>query len=921
MKLKKPISLMLSFALLCTLCVPSAMAIGPETTTGAAASAMPGGPSSSTTTTPKAVSVTTDFTDSASITHTDAVNILISLGLVKGTLVNNTAYAFQPTRSITRAEIAKIIAIALASGKTLSGTSDYKDVSGHWAEVYISYCTQNGAVSGYENGTFKPDVAVTGYEAAKMLLGTLGVSGLTGDSWKTATKTAGEKIKLFDGITADLNIAITRDDAAQLISNALQASDGTKLPKVLFLTKTATYDSLTLSENTTCCVPAGKYLTLVADGAELPIKAGTYKNASLVVTDAIHATDGLFNGGMTDGKNQPYRCAIMVDQNSVVGAQSVTQAVASGKYDGSTASSIVVNSDNKYFDGIIINDSKYTVNSMLMTADGSGGSDFMGLGAGIVCTGSTNATINDFVFVGNGVLRHGIYAGGEKKDDALTVSVNNSYVRANGSKYDSAATGMSACPWMLGISAKGHARATMTDGYSNVSYNNCILLSDGWGILSTDDVSKPSKWGDTSISLKVKDTVVDVTTDSTEAPSAYGTYAIGACFNQFYGCAIGNASTSDLFTKNKALLPTANGVDYSYNTAKYGLTYAAVVANETAGVGYYDGTQITTKYGVMYHKTNNVRYVAGSTQDTSGTFAEAGKTVVEKSTMNTYGAAFLIKACTPDIEVTNSSIHSDKGVIVQLMTCDDPGMGNDMFKETLFSNADNFAASLEKDTSYEPYTYNLVNRSLFGNDIKNMIEDPQISFTDCNTKNNTAINGDFYNAISVQTNGEGMIWYGQNLILSFNNCTINGNCSSTSALHDQYAYYTDKDGKKITAANTADAIAAGATTGIIDSDNSTLLGNLSNTPTATVNNGVWVTLTNSSVWTPSKVCYLTRLTMDSTSSIQGTVVVNGQTVTPKAGEVYTGAVVVVPQGKTAPQNVKAPAAATAAKVSSASSGM
>jgi len=97
---------------------------------------------------------------------------------------------------------------------------------------------------------------------------------------------------------------------------------------------------------------------------------------------------------------------------------------------------------------------------------------------------------------------------------------------------------------------------------------------------------------------------------------------------------------------------------------------------------------------------------------------------------------------------------------------------------------------VEKDPKYNPYDYNRKDIKLFRKfDVKNMVGDVQASFSDCNKKNGTALVGDFYNSINVETNGEGMIWWGQNLILSFDNCDIQGACSSSVAAHDNYSYY------------------------------------------------------------------------------------------------------------------------------------
>jgi hypothetical protein len=654
------------------------------------------------------------------------------------------------------------------------------------------------------------------------------------------------------------------------------------------VTETVKADVLTLED---VGPVEGKLLTLVSEGVEIPVADGTYTNAALVVTDYIHPDDGLYTSSTSASAGTAYRAAITIDGGAFDAATSATPAVQSGDVGEESAENIVIDSDAPYFNGFIINDSDYTINGMFMTADGSGGSDFIGYGAGVANTGATTSVINGLVFLGQGAIRHGVYAGGTSAEDELNVTVNNSYVRSNGSLYDISTTAaMSACPWMLGINPTGHARATMADGYTTIAYNGCVLLSDGWGILSTDDVSSPVEWGAYSVNLTITDTVVDVTTDSTDAPSAYGTYAIGACRNLFYGCQIGNAVGTDLLAENISNLADY-GVDYSYDTVEYGLTYAAVVANEYACVGFYDGTVVNTNYGVMWHKTNNVSFVDGQ-----GNVEEVGVTEAKDSTFKTYGAAFLIKACTPVINVENCLFDAEKGVIVQLMTCDDPGMGAANFSEALFDDADAFAASVVADEDYNPYDYNLITRTLFSNEVEDMIEDVQVSFTDCNDANGTALNGDFYNSITVSTTGEGMTWFGQSLILSFANCDINGNCSSSSALHVEYGYYTDDEGNVIDADNTADAIAAGATLGIIDSDSATFLGNLDNTPTKTVNNGVWVELTDGSTWTPTDTCYITRLVVDATSAVNGTVTVDGVPTQIEAGVVYTGEIVVTPAG-------------------------
>lgn len=692
-----------------------------------------------------------------------------------------------------------------------------------------------------------------------------------------------------------------------------------------------------------------KLVTYILNGVEVP--AGT-AGAVAYETAPIAPETGLYAGGMTKG-SADYRTALFIDGGKVSETQSVPAAITGGAFDGTKLEGGVIDSDAPLFNGVMVNDTDYTVKDLTMTADGSGGNDFKGYGAGVACYGKSNVEVDGLVYNAAGQIRHGVFAGGTNPD-ALTVKVKNSFIKANGSKYESKAEGMSSCPWMLGISPDGHARATMIDGYADVTYENDILLSDGWGVLSIDDTGNTVDFGAYSIDLKVKDSVVDVTTEGCDDPSCYATYSIGGCFNKFYGSTIGDAAGSPA---HKALSEKLRdtGISYDYNTKKYGMTYAAVVANEHASAGWYDGCNVTTKYGVMYHKTNNVRYVPGAQGDTSATLPACGVTEVADSTFNTQGAAFLIKACTPVIDVKNTKFNSEKGVIVQLMTCDDPGMGTPAFSEILDTSA-----PVEKDPKYDSYNYNVKDQKLFRKfDVKGMIADPQVSFKDCCEANGTALNGDFFNSISVATNGEGMIWWGQNLVLNFDHCDVKGACSSSLALHDQYSYYVapadnqfggiavNKDGYEIAGKweqpkmkmppmpapgeempgmppmgdmgdkppmemppmaapkfyftpdkdENGNLIVIGkeqlkATEGYIYSADATMLGGLTNTAAPTVNNGVWVKLECGSTWTPVGTSYLTRLEVSADSAVKGTVTVNGEAVTPEAGKVYTGAIVV-----------------------------
>ncbi|MHB8841895.1 MAG: S-layer homology domain-containing protein [Candidatus Aquicultor sp.] len=75
---------------------------------------------------------------------------------------------FAPGRSITRAEIASILAKAL---KLSGGTSTLIDINTSWAKGYVNSCVKAGLISGYPNRTFKPNGYATRAEAAKLIAG------------------------------------------------------------------------------------------------------------------------------------------------------------------------------------------------------------------------------------------------------------------------------------------------------------------------------------------------------------------------------------------------------------------------------------------------------------------------------------------------------------------------------------------------------------------------------------------------------------------------------------------------------------------------------------------------------------------------------------------------------------------------------
>ena len=172
------------------------------------------------------------FSDQSKIKNTEAVDACTALNIIGG----YPDGSFKPEGNITRAEVTKMICVALNGGKepnlATNATPTFSDVrtnaNSAWAEKYIESCASQGIVSGVGAGKFAPAGNVTGTQLAKMLLVSLGYKseneGFTGNAWATNVNTVASAKGLYAGLEKlDVSAALTRDSAARMIWNALQA--------------------------------------------------------------------------------------------------------------------------------------------------------------------------------------------------------------------------------------------------------------------------------------------------------------------------------------------------------------------------------------------------------------------------------------------------------------------------------------------------------------------------------------------------------------------------------------------------------------------------------------------------------------------------------------------------------------------------
>ena len=175
------------------------------------------------------------FKDADKIDYKEAVDVMNAVGVFIGDEKGN----FNAKENLTREQAAKIIAYLELGSKAadaLPGGATFTDVaSSRWSAGFVGYCAQAGVVAGVGDSKFDPAGQLTALQFGKMLLVELGydakAAGMVGADWAINTSKLMAKAKLMDGIDGSVNQVLTREKAAQMCLNALEA------PTVEYTTK------------------------------------------------------------------------------------------------------------------------------------------------------------------------------------------------------------------------------------------------------------------------------------------------------------------------------------------------------------------------------------------------------------------------------------------------------------------------------------------------------------------------------------------------------------------------------------------------------------------------------------------------------------------------------------------------------------
>ena len=178
------------------------------------------------------------YSDTDNSSYKSAIDELSQLGIING-FEDGT---FKPQDNVTRAQAATMFATALGYSDTkyqniATDKAVFSDfLMSHWAYKYADYVMKsadissgetNCILSGFEDGTFRPDNNVTIIQLLKMAICSLGEDGYMAEAvenggYPNGYNTVAEKYGFSKSIAVDdINQPATREQTAQIISNTI----------------------------------------------------------------------------------------------------------------------------------------------------------------------------------------------------------------------------------------------------------------------------------------------------------------------------------------------------------------------------------------------------------------------------------------------------------------------------------------------------------------------------------------------------------------------------------------------------------------------------------------------------------------------------------------------------------------------------
>lgn len=694
---------------------------------------------------------------------------------------------------------------------------------------------------------------------------------------------------------------LSRVTAVELVAEALHISDGSgEIPYLYYVLENTSMTELELPKNTLVASPDGTLVALTLDGVFMPLVGGyAYKgDIRLTLTDRYelyrYTTEPAKPGAMPDEPSdlppepawwnyfeEPYRAALFMENGEKVPARSVDAALQIAADGITTISSDDAPSDAfgaNNFNGIIAGGQrgKYHFKDLKIRFRGNGMDDFQGMGAGILLCGDDTETVIEHADICNyGTVRSTLVAGGSAK-----VMVKDSCFSAHEGVFEDGWAGgkkMRNAPRMGGF--EGNCRATNLLDKAEANYFNSQIMSEKWGVLSTDnnkgckstvinsliaitgglnekvDTSSEAAARESLARLPFGEIYGDITRDlggkptsSSSHPGGYGTYSIGNTTVKFAGSTV----------------VTADYANTCVNAAAK-VIYCASTPENLEGVFGTEGLEITPQNTVVYTDKVGVMMQRGN--------GGGGVTIQDGTVFHCGVACFSVKSNGSfHIDVDDSTLISESGMILCMMDDDDLHNG---IEDPVSPTAEELREAKE-----------LISEGLLNVSSAKENRDVFVRFS------NMTVNGDCFNASGYRAHitrkdyeeqldvpfnpfALGPKDAARNLELKLENVRYHGAISTAEGHH-------------------VDRLDGNRWLSPVPLEKWYNIAFLECIPQKPYQAGVMVHLTKGSVWDVTRTSYLTALTVDESSTLNGQVFVGGEAVEPQPNVTYTGTIIVEP---------------------------
>lgn len=132
-------------------------------------------------------------------------------------------------KTLIRRILGMVLTTSLILGSCLvpAMASQFRDIDGHWAEKYITAMVNAGGISGYKDGTFRPNDPITSTVFMSILLRVTGNPPTKGGDWTTSVLKKAYSLGVYvywspDGSDASANYPMTKEEAALVLTRAAE---------------------------------------------------------------------------------------------------------------------------------------------------------------------------------------------------------------------------------------------------------------------------------------------------------------------------------------------------------------------------------------------------------------------------------------------------------------------------------------------------------------------------------------------------------------------------------------------------------------------------------------------------------------------------------------------------------------------------